>query len=115
MGASTTQKSRWVRLVGVYDVDAGLLGEIAYVTGRLLGIAHCALCEITHTAAGEKPSFALARSGLGVPMLTLHRNQQPEALRALTQGRQAKRRIDMFPPCAGARPASSTTRVSHRS
>ena len=33
--------------MGVYDADGGLLGELAYLTGRILGIAHCALCDIT--------------------------------------------------------------------
>lgn len=50
--------------MGVYDADGGLLGELAYLTGRILGIAHCALCEITHGPAGEKPAFQGTRQSL---------------------------------------------------
>jgi hypothetical protein len=71
----------------VYDADGGLLGELAYLTGRLLGLAHCALCEITHGPAGEKPAFQATRRSLGVPLVTLHRNELPEPLRALVAGR----------------------------
>lgn len=87
MVATDAKKKAWVRLVGVYDADGGLFGEIAYVTGRLLGIAHCALCEISHAVSGEKPAFRRARRSLGIPLEMLHRNQQPEALRALTLAR----------------------------
>ncbi len=77
---------RWSRLIGVYDTDSGLLGELAYLTGRLLGVAHCALCEITHGAFGEKPAFRATRRWLGVPIETIHRNDQPVGLRAVTEG-----------------------------
>ena len=87
MTALGTKKKSWVRLVGVYDADGGLFGEIAYVTGRLLGIAHCALCEISHTASGEKPAFRRTRRALGVPLEMLHRNEQPADMRALTLAR----------------------------
>jgi len=36
------------RLIGVYDADPGLLGELAFVTDRVLGLVRCALCEIMH-------------------------------------------------------------------
>lgn len=43
-----------VELVGVYDADGGLLGEAAYVVGRLCGTRHCALCDITHSAVRRR-------------------------------------------------------------
>lgn len=79
--------ARWRRLVGVYDADGGLLGELAYLTGRILGIAHCALCEITHGPAGEKPALQATRLSLGVPLAMTHRNEVPPHLRVLTEGR----------------------------
>ena len=85
MGTTTTP--RWRRLIGVYDADGGLRGELAYLTGRLLGVAHCALCDITHGRSGEKPGFRALRRSLGVPVATIHRNEQPEGLREVTQGR----------------------------
>lgn len=78
---------RWRRFIGVYDADSGLLGELAYLTGRMLGLAHCSLCEITHGVSGEKPAFEATRASLGVPLDTLHRNDQPARLREITHGR----------------------------
>lgn len=79
--------TRWRRLIGVYDADGGLLGELAYLTGRLLGVARCALCEITHDASGEKPAFQATRRALGVPLVTIHRNELPAELGDLVRGR----------------------------
>ncbi len=87
MEAAGTKKKAWMRLVGVYEADRGLLGELVYVTGRLLGIAHCALCEISHAVFGEKPAFRRARRSLGIPLEMLHRNELPAELRALTLAR----------------------------
>ena len=82
-----TGPDRWRRLIGVYDADGGLRGELAYLTGRLLGVAHCALCEITHGRSGEKAGFRAMRRSLGVPVETIHRNEQPEGLGEVTRGR----------------------------
>ena len=83
----TTRLIRWRRLIGVYDADGGLRGELAYLTGRLLGVVHCALCEITHGQSGEKPGFRAMRRALGVPVETIHRNEQPAGLSGVTEGR----------------------------
>ena len=45
-------------LTGVYQADGSLSGELRYVVGKLLGSAHCALCDITHGAVREKKGFA---------------------------------------------------------
>jgi hypothetical protein len=83
----TTATSRWRRMIGVYDADGGLRGELAYLTGRLLGVAHCALCDITHAGAGEKPGFRGLRRSFGVPVTTIHRNEQPPDLSVVTRDR----------------------------
>lgn len=36
------------RLVGVYDADGTVLGELSYFVKARLGRAHCSLCDITH-------------------------------------------------------------------
>ncbi|UDY35858.1 hypothetical protein [Dermatobacter hominis] len=74
-------------LVGVYDADGTLRGELAYVAGRIRGSAHCALCDITHGALRERPGWRRCRDGLPVPFETFHRNDQPDDLRPLTDGR----------------------------
>lgn len=63
------------RLVGVYDADGGLAGELRYVVGHLLGRAECALCDITHGPLRRKAAFDELRERLGVPFLVVHRNE----------------------------------------
>jgi hypothetical protein len=75
------------RLVGVYNADGTLRGEVAYVVGKLLGRAHCGLCDITHGAVSEKAEWKACRAALPVRFDTYHRNDQPDAARPLTDGR----------------------------
>ena len=42
------------RLVGVYDADHTIRGELAYWIGARLGRAHCSLCDITHGLLRER-------------------------------------------------------------
>ena len=44
-----TPAQPFVELVGVYDADGGIRGEVSYVVGHLLHRRECALCDITHT------------------------------------------------------------------
>ncbi len=66
-----------VELVGVYDADGGLVGELRYVIGKLLGTAHCALCDITHSAVHRKREWDALVSRIGVPVVLLHLNELP--------------------------------------
>lgn len=75
------------RLVGVYNADGTLRGEVAYVVGKLLGRAHCGLCDITHGAVSERAEGKACRAALPVRFDTYHRNDQPDAARPLTDGR----------------------------
>ncbi len=74
--------SRIVRLVGVYDADSTVRGELAYWVGARLGRRHCALCEITHGSVRQRPEWKACRAGLPVPFDTFHRNDQPGPVRA---------------------------------
>ena len=71
-----------VRLVGVYDADGTLRGELAYWVGARLGRRHCSLCVITHGSIRQRPEWAACRAGLPVPFDTFHRDDQPEAIRS---------------------------------
>lgn len=62
-------------VVGVYDADGGLLGELRYVLGKILGRAHCGLCDVTHAALRQKPEWTAMVGRLGVPVALLHRNE----------------------------------------
>ena len=70
-------------LVGVYDADGGLLGEAAYVWGRLRGSRHCSLCDITHSPWRRKPAWDAMAAELPVPMRLRHRNELDQGLAAV--------------------------------
>lgn len=76
-----------VRLVGVYDAEGTIRGELAYWIGARLGRRHCSLCEITHGAVRQRPQWKACRAGLPIPFDTYHRNDQPEQVRAASRGR----------------------------
>ena len=73
-----------LRLIGVYNAEGTLRGELAYVIGARLGRAHCSLCDITHGALREKSAWKSCRAGLPVPFDTYHCNDQPDVVRVAT-------------------------------
>jgi hypothetical protein len=82
--AASTQ--RIVRLVGVYDADSTLRGELAYWVGARLGRRHCSLCEITHGSVRQRPEWKACQASLPVPFDTYHRNDQPDPVRGAAGG-----------------------------
>ncbi len=68
------------RLVGVYDADGTLRGELTYFVGARLGRAHCSLCDITHGRVRERADWRDCRDGLPVPFVTVHRDELPPSL-----------------------------------
>jgi hypothetical protein len=64
-----------VSYTGVYNADGGIVGEVRYVIGHLLGTAECALCDITHSPVRRKPEWDRMLARLGVPFAALHRNE----------------------------------------
>jgi hypothetical protein len=70
-----------VRLVGVYDADSTLRGELSYWIGARLGRRHCSLCDITHGSVRQRPEWVACRAGLPVAFDTYHRNDQPDTVR----------------------------------
>jgi len=68
-------------LVGVYDADGGLLGEAAYVWGKVRGTRHCGLCDITHSTVRRKGEWDRMVATLPVPVRLLHLNELDEDLR----------------------------------
>jgi hypothetical protein len=63
--------------LGVYHADGGLLGELRYVVGKLLGTTHCALCDVTHSAVRRKREWDAMVGSLGVEFELLHLNEMP--------------------------------------
>ena len=76
-----------IGLIGVYDADSTLRGELTYWVGARLGRRHCSLCEITHGSVRQRPEWKTCQAGLPVPFDTFHRNDQPDAIRTAADGR----------------------------
>ncbi len=74
------------RLIGVYDADGTLAGELSYFLRARVGRAHCALCDVTHGRVRERPEWRTRRAQLPVPFETYHRDDQPEVVRAAAHG-----------------------------
>ena len=82
--AGPTSSRRIIGLVGVYDADSTLRGELTYWIGARLGRRHCSLCEITHGSIRQRPAWKQCQAGLPLPFDTFHRNDQPASIRAAT-------------------------------
>ncbi len=67
-----------VELLGIYDADGGLAGEVRYVVGHLLGFAECALCDITHSPVRRKRAWDQLVADLPVEVRVVHRNEVPD-------------------------------------
>jgi hypothetical protein len=75
-----------LRLVGVYDAEGTLRGELSYWVGARLGRAHCALCDVTHGLLRERRDWRECREAMPVPFDTYHLDDQPPAVRDAAQG-----------------------------
>ena len=69
-------------LVGVYDADGSVLGELAYVWGKVRGTRHCGLCDISHGHVRRKPAWDAMVARIPVPLRALHLDELDEDLRA---------------------------------
>jgi hypothetical protein len=79
-------------LIGVYKADGGLIGEISYFLGHLVGARECSLCDITHSPVRKKSAFKAYEAKLlkerGIGMKLVHMNERTEAELAASQGRE---------------------------
>ena len=75
------------RLVGVYNADGSLRGELRYALGRVRGTAHCALCETTHGRIRRRRDFDRACEALDEPLELRHRDELDSEQDAVVQGR----------------------------
>ena len=41
-------------VVGVYNSDGGIIGELTYVAKKIMGKTKCDLCSLTHSTVSEK-------------------------------------------------------------
>ena len=79
------------KLIGVYDADATLVGELSYWIGARFGARHCSLCDITYSLFRKKSQWrecqSRLESDLHVEFETFHRNDQPEDVRTCIDGK----------------------------
>jgi len=76
--------SHITELIGVYDADSTLLGEISYWVGARFGITHCSLCELTHGLFTKKSEWTQCAESITVPFHLFHRDDAPhDVLNAL--------------------------------
>jgi hypothetical protein len=74
-------------LIGVYNADGGIIGELRYVAAKITGRGHCALCDITHRGIARRPEWTEACSRLPIPFELMHRNERSEdVMRACADG-----------------------------
>ena len=78
--------SNITELIGVYDADSTLFGEISYWVGARLGIAHCSLCELTHGLFTKKSEWTQCAESLSIPFELFHRDDAPHDVIAALAG-----------------------------
>jgi hypothetical protein len=81
-----------IRLIGVYNADGGVVGELKYFFGHLIGIAKCELCDITHSPIRRKASWDRLASELkaeyGLDFAREHLNERSDAETKASAGRE---------------------------
>jgi len=74
------------QLIGIYEANGSLRGELSYVLGKLFGTRHCALCDITHGAVSKKRTFAELEKELPIPITLVHLDERSEQVKAASEG-----------------------------
>jgi len=87
MSSSTTGTKETIsELIGIYHADGSAVGEMKYFFGKMVGRAHCSLCDITHGAFREKDKFKKIRENLGVAWSTVHLDERSPELKTFSEG-----------------------------
>lgn len=83
-------KTQITELIGVYDADATIMGELSYWLGARLGVRHCSLCDITHSLFRRRSEWLevtnTIESDLGISFKFYHRNDQPDEICTVIAG-----------------------------
>ncbi len=79
-------------LIGVYKADGGIIGELSYFFGHLVGARNCSLCEISHSPIKKKSSFKALEKELlknhNIAIKMLHMNERNERELKASAGRE---------------------------
>lgn len=86
-GTQSTDMEEIESLYVIYDADGTRTGELMYIVKKILGIAHCAACDITHGPRQEKPEFTRMKvTAWSIPLYNIHRNEMDEKMKDAVQG-----------------------------
>ena len=80
-------KSENRAVYAIYNAESSLVGELAYMAGKVIGNRACALCDITHGWHPLGKSEWRKRNKCELPVYWLHSDEQSDALKAFTEGR----------------------------
>lgn len=79
-------------LIGVYKADGGLIGELSYFLGHLIGVRQCSLCDITHSPFKKKGEFKRLESSLrrefDLDFRRVHMNERTDKELSASAGRE---------------------------
>ena len=73
-------------LIGVYNADGGIGGELRYIAGKITGRGHCALCDLTHRGLSRRTEWTEACARLATPFELVHLNERTETVRHASEG-----------------------------
>ena len=69
-----------MHLIGIYDADASITGEIRYLLRKVFSNNTCALCDLTHGWNPLGKSAWRKRAETEPNIIWLHRDEAPEGL-----------------------------------
>jgi hypothetical protein len=79
-------------LIGIYNADGGIVGELTYFFGHLIGVRSCTLCDISHSPIMKKSSFKALEQHLlvehGIRVRMIHLNERNEREQKASSGRE---------------------------
>jgi hypothetical protein len=73
-----------VRLIGVYNGDGGIRGQVAHAFGKFRGTTSCALCDITYRGVRKNPEWSDVACATGVPFDLVHLNERSAEVATFT-------------------------------
>ena len=71
-------------LIGIYKADGGVISELSYFFGHLIGVRSCSLCDISHSPVKKKSAFQqlerelLKEHGIAIKMIHLDERNERE-------------------------------------
>jgi len=79
-------------LIGIYKADGGVIGELSYFFGHLIGVRSCSLCDISHSPVKKKSAFKQLEQemlkGHGIAIKMIHLNERNDRELKASAGRE---------------------------